>query len=166
MWAEIMAQFENHTKKQEVVEALLRRGYSVSQDGDIEANGVRIADQRLARDIGVGRRTVRNTADEIASDPQLLDVFNNLSSVPFLEDAASILGLTVITVTVEDATETGILAALTAIFDEHDVLIRQAIVQDPYFTNKPQFTAIVEEFNSELVAEINSLEFVEKTSFN
>jgi predicted regulator of amino acid metabolism with ACT domain len=160
MWAEIIELFDDQPAKQETVKYLLKHGYSVDEDHGINANGAAITNTALAEQIGVDRRVVSETAEEILETPELREIFQNLSFIPFLEEAAPVLGLSVITVQVTDAKEPGLLAAITEVFADHDIMVRQAIVEDPYFTKQPQFVAIVDDtVPGELIIELDNLEF-------
>ncbi|MDY6779761.1 MAG: amino acid-binding protein, partial [Halobacteria archaeon] len=106
---------------------------------------------------------VDSTTTAILEDDELREVFQNISSIPSLKDVASALGLSVLTIRVDDASSTGLISELTRVVAEHDVSIRQAVSDDPYFTDEPEFTVITNgEVPGELVKEISELGFVEK----
>lgn len=161
MWEEITERFQSEPAKQEVVEFLLRRGYSVDEEMGVHADGIELNNQAIAEEVGVDRRTVGNTIESILADEELRAVFENLSTIPFLREAAPVLGLHVIEVRVSEPGETGLLSAISDVFADHGVLIRQAVVEDPYFSPRPTFVAIVGDFDSDLITELNSLAFVE-----
>lgn len=139
-----MNQFANEPKKQEVVEFLLRGGYAVNEDGRIVSDGLIIPYKRIENKIDVDRRTVRETALAIQNDDRLGGIFKNLSSVPFLNEAAPVLDLAVIVIDVKDPDEVGILAEMAAVFSEHEVAIRQGIAEDSNFSDNPQFQVIID----------------------
>jgi len=71
-------------------------------------------------------------------------VLQNIKSTAFLRDVAPVLGLGVIIITPIDAMQKGILGDVATVVAAHDVSIRQAITDDPYFTDDPKLTIITE----------------------
>lgn len=54
------------------------------------------------------------------------------------------LGLGVIVITPDDAADTGILAEVSKVVSDHDISIRQAVSDDPYFTDEARLTIITD----------------------
>jgi predicted regulator of amino acid metabolism with ACT domain len=157
----VMEEFDTAPAKRRVVELLLRRGYAVDDEGRVVSDGIEIPYKHIQDEIGVDRRVVKSTTEAILADDELRSLFRNLSSISFLADAAPELGLSVISVGVSDAAEPGLLAELTAVFDRHGVVIRQAVAEDPHFSSEPGFTAIVDgEVPGELITDLNAVAFV------
>jgi predicted regulator of amino acid metabolism with ACT domain len=161
-----MDRFDDEPAKQEVVRFLLQHGYAVDEENGINTNGMSLSDSDIAATLGVDRRVVSKTAETICQDDELQQIFRNLSSVPFLENTADVLGLSVITVQVDDAAETGLLADIAQVFTDYEVMIRQAVVQDPFFTEQPQFVAIIDGTPPEgMMIDLKKLEFSEGVFF-
>jgi len=53
-------------------------------------------------------------------------------------------GLSVITITVEDARAGGIVASAVRVLDAHNLAIRQIFVTDPYLAEEPKLVVIVD----------------------
>ncbi|MEF8883334.1 MAG: amino acid-binding protein, partial [Halapricum sp.] len=113
MFDEIMEKFEDSPSQQQVIRLLLERGFSVNDEGRVVSGGIEIPNTGIAREIGVDRRVVDATTDAILADEELRRIFQNISAIPSLMDLAPVLDLTVLTVTVDDAEDSGIVAAVT-----------------------------------------------------
>ena len=163
MFDEIMEKFEGSPSQQEVVRLLLERGFSVSEEGRVVSGGIEIPDTQIARELGVDRRVVDSTTDAILADDGLRPIFRNISSIPSLRDLAPVLDLTVLTVEVRDAEQSGIVATVTSMIADRGVSIRQAITEDPEFTDEPRLYVITgEALPGELLTDLKDLEFVRR----
>ncbi|MDQ2051855.1 amino acid-binding protein [Natronolimnohabitans sp. A-GB9] len=163
MFDEIMEKFEGSPSQQAVIRLLLERGFSVNDDGRVVSGGIEIPNTGIAREIGVDRRVVDSTTDVILDDPELRQIFQNISQVPSLMDLAPVLDLTVLTVTPDDADQKGIVAEITGTLADHDISIRQTISEDPEFTDEPKLYLITDQhLPGEVITEIRDLEFVRK----
>jgi len=163
MFDEIMEKFEGSPSQQAVVRLLLERGFSVNEDGRVVSGGIEIPDTQIARELGVDRRVVDSTTDAILADPDLRPIFRNISSIPSLRDLAPVLDLTVLTVEVHDADEPGIVATVTSMIADREVSIRQAITEDPEFTDEPRLYVITDEpIPGGLLTDIKNLAFVRR----
>ena len=140
----IMEKFEGSPSQQAAVRLLLERGFSVNEDGRVVSGGIEIPDTQIARELDVDRRVVDSTTDAILADPDLRPIFRNISSIPSLRDLAPVLDLTVLTVEVHDADEPGIVATVTSMIADRGVSIRQAITEDPEFTDEPKLYVITD----------------------
>jgi len=158
----IMRRFEDSPGQRAVVELLLERGFSVNDEGRVVSGGIEIPYTQVAREVGVDRRVVDSTTERILEDEELRDIFQNISSVPSLRDVAPVLGLSVLTIRVKDASSTGVVTEIAGIIADHRVSIRQAVTDDPYFADEPAFTVITgSEVSGELVKEIAEVEYIE-----
>ncbi len=166
MFDEIMEKFEGSPSQQAVIRLLLERGFSVNEAGRVVSGGIEIPYTGIAREIDVDRRVVDSTTDAIRSDPELQRIFENISAIPSLRDLAPVLDLTVMTVEVDAADESGIVATVTELIAEHDVSIRQIISEDPEFTDEPRLHIITDaEISGELLLSIRELPFVRRVEF-
>jgi hypothetical protein len=163
MFDEIMERFEDSPSQQAVVRLLLERGFSVNDEGRVVSGGIEIPNTGIAREIGVDRRVVDATTDAILDDPELRRIFQNISAIPSLRDLAPVLDLTVLTVYVEDAEASGIVAAVTGALADAGVSIRQTVSEDPEFTDEPRLSVITDaDLPGDLINEIRALPFVRK----
>jgi predicted regulator of amino acid metabolism with ACT domain len=159
----IMEKFADSPSQQAVIRLLLERGFSVNDEGRVVSGGIEIPYTGIAREADVDRRVVDTTTDAILADDQLRRIFANISSIPSLMDLAPVLDLTVLTVGVRDAEESGIVAAVTTAIAERDVPVRQVITEDPEFTDQARLYVITdEELSGGLINEIRAMRFVHK----
>lgn len=163
MFDEIMEKFSDSPGQQRVIRLLLERGFSVNDGGRVVSGGIEIPDTGIAREADVDRRVVDATTDAVLADDQLRPIFQNISAIPSLMDLAPVLNLTVLTVAVRDAEESGIVATVTELVAEHDLSIRQVISEDPEFTDEPRMYIIADgELPGDLLNEIRRLAFVRR----
>ncbi len=163
MFDEIMEKFENSPSQQAVVRLLLERGFSVNDDGRVVSGGIEIPNTGIAREIDVDRRVVDTTTDELLRDEELRRIFQNISAVASLKDIAPVLDLTVLTVYVDDASASGITAAVTNHIAEHEITIRQLFTTDPEFADTPSLTIITDsELPGDLINDVRALPFVRR----
>lgn len=163
MFDEIMEKFEGSPSQQAVVRLLLERGFSVNQDGRVVSGGIEIPNTQIARELDIDRRVVDSTTDAILADDDLRPIFRNISSIPSLRDLAPVLDLRVLTVEVSAADQPGIVATITSMIADRDISIRQAITEDPEFTDEPRLYIITDaSLPGELLTEISDLQFVRR----
>jgi predicted regulator of amino acid metabolism with ACT domain len=144
MWRQISDRLENYPGRQKVAKALVELGLSVKEGEKIYCGGVEISDVKIARYLAVDRRTVRDTAQLISSDPVLKSVFERIRPAgPFLADAARFLGYSVIEI-YADSHSVGIVAQAATLIAQENISIRQAVADDPDLTPEPKLTLVVE----------------------
>jgi predicted regulator of amino acid metabolism with ACT domain len=162
MFEEIMEKFADSPSQQRVIRLLLERGFSVNDEGRVVSGGIEIPNTGIAREVDVDRRVVDATTDAILADDELRPIFQNISAIPSLMDLAPVLDLTVCTVAVRDAEESGIVADVTQLLAEHDISIRQVISEDPEFTDEPRLYIITDAYlPGEVINEIRAFGFVQ-----
>lgn len=163
MFDEIMEKFSDSPSQQRVIRLLLERGFSVNDEGRVVSGGIEIPNTGIAREIGVDRRVVDATTEAILEDEQLRPIFQNISAIPSLMDLAPVLDLTVCTIGVADADESGIVAAITGVVASYNISIRQVITEDPEFTDEPKLYLITDaDFPGELINDIRKFDFVQR----
>jgi len=163
MFDEIMRKFEGSPSQQAVIRLLLERGFSVNDEGRVVSGRIEIPNTQIAREIDVDRRVVDSTTDAILDDEQLRRIFQNISSIPSLMDLAPVLDLTVLTVEVTDADESGIVATVTGLLADNDISIRQTVSEDPEFTDDPRLYLVTDaDIPGDVLNELKNLGFVRK----
>ena len=166
MFDDIIEKFAGSPGQQAVIRLLLERGFSVNDDGRVVSGGIEIPDTGIAREVGVDRRVVDSTTDAILEDPELRPIFRNISSIPSLMDLAPVLDLDLLTVWVEDETESGIVAEVTGLLADRGISIRQVISEDPEFATDPKLYVITDEaLAGDLLVEIRDLPYVSRVEF-
>jgi hypothetical protein len=167
MFRSIMEKFEGSPSQQAVVRLLLERGFSVNEAGRVVSGAIEIPNTQIAEEAGVDRRVVDSTTDAILADPELERVFQNISQIPSLMDLAPLLDLTVLTISVRSAGESGIIAAVTGVLADHDITIRQAVSEDPDFTDEPRLHIITEgQVPGDVITELTDLDFVQSVEIS
>lgn len=117
---------------------------SIREGPKIYCGGIELSDVKIARWLGVDRRTVKDTAQLIFSDPIMKPVFEKLRPAgPFLADVAKFLGYSVIEIYADPHT-VGIVAQAAAFIAQEKIAIRQAVADDPDLTPEPKLTLVVE----------------------
>lgn len=144
MWSTILKKFEKHPAQKKVLKIIFERGFQVNDDGKVVSGQIEVPHTQLAKEAGVDRRVVDSTTESILLDELLKNIFQNVRSIPFLRDVAPLIGLGVIVITPDDAANTGILAEVSSVISDHKISIRQAVSDDPYFTNEPKLTIITD----------------------
>ncbi|QDX40320.1 amino acid-binding protein [Salarchaeum sp. JOR-1] len=161
MFDEILEKFEGSPGQQAVIRLLLERGFSVNAEGRVVSGDIEIPYTQIAQEAGVDRRVVDSTTDAILADDDLTRIFRNISQIPSLMDLAPVLDLTVITIAVNDADESGIVAQVTSLVADYDISIRQTISEDPEFTDEPRLYLVTDEdLPGDLVTDLMNLAFV------
>lgn len=142
MWTEIIKKFSHFPAQEKVIRLLLERGFQINSKGQVVSGTIEIPHTQIAKEIGVDRRVVNATTNVILGDEKLRKVFQNLHSITFLKDVAPLLGLSVMTIIPQDAQKTGILGDVASLIAKQGISIRQAVTDDPYFTEDPKLTII------------------------
>jgi predicted regulator of amino acid metabolism with ACT domain len=143
MWRQISHRLEDYPGRLKVAKILVELGLSVRQ-GKIFCGEIEQSELKMARAIGVDRRTVRETAEIIGSDPLLQPVFKGLKPAgPFLANVARFLGYRVIEI-YADPHAVGIVTEASSLISHEGIAIRQAVADDPDLTPEPKLTLVVE----------------------
>ncbi len=165
MWSIIQEKFKNHPAQEKVIRLLLERGFQINDKGRVVSGNIEIPHTQIAHDIGVDRRVVDATCETIAKDTQLVAIFRNIRTMPFLREVAPLLGLGVIVIVPDNAARKGLLGAVATAVAEHGITIRQAVSDDPYLTENPQLTIITEgKVSGELVNTLTKINGVKSVT--
>ncbi len=144
MWSAVRGHFVKRKAGLQVVRLLIESGIRVDEDGRFYVGGAEITDVSLARAAGVDRRVVRDTASYILEDDEMKAIFMKLRPAgTSLVGVASQLGYTVLKINA-DPHRSGILAGVSAVLAKHDLLVRQALADDPDLYPEPALTIVVE----------------------
>jgi predicted regulator of amino acid metabolism with ACT domain len=144
LWRQISERLKEYPGRQKVARTLVELGLSVREGNKIYCGGIELSDVKIARYLALDRRTVRDTAQLISSDPVLKSVFERIRPAgPFLADAARFLGYSVIEI-YADSHSVGIVAQATSLIAQENIAIRQAVADDPDLTPEPKLTLVIE----------------------
>jgi uncharacterized protein len=143
VWQVLIDHFRRFPAQERVVRLLIHHGLRI-HDGKVYAGAVEISDTAVARAADVDRRIVRATVETVAANPQLERAFSRFQSTLHLKDVAPAMGLGVLQIVASNASQPGILAGVSAVIAEAGLSVRQAIVEDPEFTDEPNLFVITE----------------------
>jgi uncharacterized protein len=144
MWQVLIEHFRRYPAQERVVRLMIEHGLRIHNNA-ICAGNIEIADTAIARAADVDRRIVRSTVETILADPRLSHVFSRLAPTLHLRDVAPDLGCGVVEISVADPRQPGILAGVSRIISEAHLSVRQAIVEDPDFTEEPKLVVVTED---------------------
>lgn len=144
MWQEILNKFKRFPAQEKVIRLILQRGFQINEHGRVVSGNIEIPHAQIAKELGVDRRVVDTTAMAVREDEPLWKVFRNVRSMIFLGEVAPVLGLGVIEITPVNATQTGILGNVASAVAKYGLSIRQAVSDDPQFTENPKLTIITD----------------------
>lgn len=127
---------------------------------------IEIPNAKIARAVGVDRRTVSETITMISQDSRLHAIFSELEPAgASLKRNAKNLGFGVVEITAEDPTTVGILAGASKLLADAGISIRQALVDDPELDPDPKLVLIGEKIvPGELIPEILKIKGVARVS--
>lgn len=142
MWAALIDYFQRYPAQEKIARLLIRNGLAI-RDGAVYSGDVQLSDSALGRAAGVDRRIVSATVRTIESNPELVKAFSRFQPTLHLKDVAPRLGWGVIEIDA-DATRPGILAGVSSVIARDGISIRQAIVDDPDFSDEPRLFIVTE----------------------
>lgn len=165
MWSEIIGKFKGMPSQEKVVRLLLERGFQVDENGHVVSGKIEIPHTQIAKEVGVDRRVVDATTEMILKAEVLKRVFMNIHSIASFKDVAPMLGLGVIVITPDNAQNIGILSDVTSVVAHFNLSIRQAVTDDPFFTDEPKMTVITNDIiPGEMVSELRKLKSVKSVT--
>ena len=126
---------------------------------------IEIPHTQIAKEVGVDRRVVDATTEMILNDDILKRVFMNIHSIASFSGCRALLGLGVIIIAVDNAQNVGIISDVTVVISRFNLSIRQAVTDDPFFTDEPVMTVITNDvIPGELVSELRKLNSVKSVT--
>ena len=165
MWEKIESAASGFPERLTVLKTLLENGLAI-RNNKLYLGQIEIPTLKLARAVGLDRRTVKETVKMISADPELNQLFSRLQPAGVsLRGVAKELGLGVAEITVDDSSKPGILAGASTILSRAGISIRQALVDDPELVPNPKLTLIGERaLPGDIISEILKLPGVSKVS--
>ncbi|MBQ2652469.1 MAG: amino acid-binding protein [Methanobrevibacter sp.] len=165
MWERINEKFKKYPARMRVAEKMIELGLSISEDGKIYCENLKISDKALATAAEVDRRAIKSTIEIIQEDEELNNLFSNIIPAgTLLKNIAKNLELGVIEIEVGPQSE-GILAATTDLISKKGIGIRQAYAEDTELQKTPILTIITEEpVKGDLINEFLKIKGVTRVS--
>lgn len=144
-----------------VVRKMVEVGVRVGEDLKLYVGDLELDDTALASSVGVDRRVVRSTVEDIVKDKELGKIFSAIRPAgASLVDIAGFLGHSVLVISA-DAQKPGVISGVTAVLSRHRIVIMQALADDPYLTSDPKLTLVVKgKVPPEALSQIQGLDVV------
>ncbi|WP_305512439.1 MULTISPECIES: amino acid-binding protein [unclassified Methanobrevibacter] len=144
MWEKVNEKFKKYPARLRVAEKMIELGLSLGEDGKVYCGNLKISDKSLATAANVDRRAIKSTIEVIQEDPELNNIFCNITPAgTLLKNIAKNLELGVIEIEVGSENE-GILANITSLISKKGISIRQAYAEDTELQRNPILTIITE----------------------
>lgn len=154
MWEPLIEHFRRYPAQEKVVRLMIQAGLRIEEPrpGDAGADAgakifcgpVELADTAIGRAADVDRRIVRSTVETILKDAVLRRVFTKFTPTLHLKDVAPELECGLIEIIPSDPTAPGILAGVSSVIAAARLSVRQAIVEDPFFTDQAKLYVVTE----------------------
>lgn len=143
MWAALIDYFQRFPAQEKIARLLIKNGLSI-RDGGVYSGEIQLSDSALGRAAGVDRRIVSATVRTIEANPELNKVFSRFQPTLHLKDVAPNLGWGVIEIVPDNASRPGILSGVSSLIAREGISIRQAVVDDPDFSDAPRLFIVTE----------------------
>lgn len=157
MWQALIDHFRRYPAQEKIVRLMITYGLRIEGPivddgreskgegyGKVFCGNVELGDTAIGRAAGVDRRIVRSTVETILQDPVLKRVFTKFSPTLQLKDVAPDLECGLIEIIPSDPTTPGILAGVSSVIAGARLSIRQAVVEDPFFTEHAKLYVVTE----------------------
>ena len=161
MWRQIQRKFTRQKSRLSVVRTMIELGVGIDESGSLKVGVLSVGDSALANAAGVDRRVVRNAINQILKDNDLRAIFTKVKPIgTSLVDLSKELGYSVMVVN-SDPHKPGVISGISTILSKYNVVIRQALADDPDFTPNPVLTLVLDgQVPSEALSLIRSLKIV------
>jgi predicted regulator of amino acid metabolism with ACT domain len=161
VWPSIEREFSRQGARLKVVRKMLEYGIRVSKEGRLFVGGLEVDYSALSRDAGADRRVVKQTAEQITTDPFLFSIFSGLTPVgASLLNVVSSIGCSAIVIEA-DPRAAGVISNVTGVLAKHGIVVRQALADDPDMVTDASLTLIVEgAVGGSVIGELEGLEMV------
>ncbi|MEM3436955.1 MAG: hypothetical protein QXP55_00265 [Nitrososphaerales archaeon] len=161
MWKRIQTQFKKQKGRLNVVRKMIELGIRVDENGKLYVGDTEINDTAIARAVGVDRRVVRSTTKQILENPELREIFTRIRPVgASLVDVAKFLNYSVLVIK-SDPHKPGVIASVTSVLAKYNLVVRQALADDPDLVPEPCLTLVVDgKIPAKAMDEIRSLPLV------
>ncbi len=161
MWRQIQGKFTRKKGRLNVVRKMIELGISIDGSHQLKIGKLAINDSSLAEVAEVDRRVVRSTVKQIMDDIDLKIIFMNITPIgTSLVEIADKIGYKVLVVNA-DPLKPGVISGISSILSSYNVIIRQALADDPDFIPDAKLTLVVEgRIPTEAIEKIQSMTLV------
>ncbi len=161
LWKRIQTQFKKQKGRLNVVRKMIELGMRVDENGKLYVGEAEVDDTAIARAAGVDRRVIRSTTKQILDNSELREIFTRIKPVgASLVEIAKILDYSVLVIR-SDPHKPGVIASVTSVLAKHDLVVRQALADDPDLVPEPCLTLVIDgKIPAKAIDEIRSLPLV------
>ena len=137
---------------------MIELGIRTGDDGRLYVHDVEIGFSALARAVGVDRRVVKQTVHQIKKSDALREIFSSITSAgASLVPIASKLGYSTLVIEA-DPRAAGVISTVTKVLADHEIVIRQALAEDPDMNPDAKLTLVLEgNLTGEVMAQLERL---------
>jgi hypothetical protein len=144
MWPSIKKQFPRKEVRPDIVRKMIECGMRVSNDLKLYVDNVEQDYTAVARAVGVDRRVVKQTVEQICGNRYLFTIFSKTKPLgASLVDVVDILGYSAVVIEA-DPRSPGVMAAVAEILSRHGMVVRQALADDPDMVEEAKMTLVLE----------------------
>ncbi len=161
MWPSVRKQFQRQIARPDVVRKMIECGMRMSKDLKLYVGDVEQDYSSVARAVGVDRRVVKQTLEQIRGDRYLYSIFSKTTPLgASLVNVVSELGYSAIVIE-SNPRSPGVMAAVAEILSRHGMVVRQALADDPDMVQDAKMTLVVEgQLTGQAIEELNGLKLV------
>ncbi len=161
MWPKVRKEFERQVVRPDIVRKMIECGMRVSDDEKIYVDNVEVDYLAIARAVGVDRRVVRQTAEQIRTNRYLYSLFSKTMPLgTSLVELVALLGYSAVIIEANPKSP-GVMAAVAEILSRHGMVVRQALADDPEMVQDAKMTLVVEgQLTGQAMEELNALKMV------
>jgi predicted regulator of amino acid metabolism with ACT domain len=143
MWNHIEQHFKEYPSQAKIAQKMLEYGLKI-KNNTIYCGEIALSASKIAQAFTVDRRVIISTIKTITKVPDLNKIFSNLLPTCHLKEVAPHMHWGVIEIIPDDPSTPGILAEVATIIAQHNISIRQAIVDDFEFSEEPRLFIVTE----------------------
>jgi predicted regulator of amino acid metabolism with ACT domain len=165
LWELIETHFKRYPSQEKVAKTLVNLGLRVDND-KMYCGNIELSDTAIARALDVDRRIVSSTIKTIKNDPKLESVFKRLSPTCTLKDVAPLMGWSVLEIMLSDITKPGLLGKIATEIGNGGVSIRQAIGEDPQYSEGRVFIITETAVPPDVLLNIRKIKGVESVTLH
>lgn len=161
VWSNIRKEFARQVVRPEIVRKFIECGMRVGEGDKIYVGDVQVDYTAVSRALGVDRRVVKQTVQQIRGNRYLNSLFSKTRPLgTSLINLVSQLGYTGVVIEA-DPKSPGVMAAVAEILSRHGTVVRQAVAEDPEMVPDANMTLVVEgQLSGKAIEELHSLKVV------
>jgi predicted regulator of amino acid metabolism with ACT domain len=129
--------------QQKIAHLLLKNGLKIKDD-KIFCGSIEQSNSKIARALSVDYRAVTDTINRINKEPELQKLFSTIEPTSDLRNTAQILGWGVVEIIQEDPRIPHVLAGVSQIIADNNIVVKQMVVEDYELAEDPKVIIVTE----------------------